>query len=141
MKLKHLAVLLALSTIAADCPFGDNSTTGTTDVSGTYTLQSLDGDPLPAIWNDNGTNRTVTSGTVVINANGTFTYTETNNSFSDNTVGTWTKAGDVYTFNPTEGVGEEPSSNGTGTFAGTTFTLSIPHDGGGTSIRVYMKTS
>jgi hypothetical protein len=138
MKLKHLAVLLALSTMAADCPFGDKAT-GTADVAGTYSLQKLNGNNLPAPWTDNGVTRTVTSGTVVINANGTFTYSETNNSFTDNTSGTWTKDGDVYTFNPTEEPGQDNSTNGTGTFVGTTFTLTI--NDGTTSIRIYQKTS
>ena len=141
MKLKHLAVLLALSTMAADCPFGDKSATDNGnpgDVAGTYTLQKVNGSNLPANWNDEGVGTVqITAGSVVINANGTFSYSETRSNGSDAISGTWTQAGGTYTFVPSDAEGTD--DHGTGTFAGTQFTLTTPDNP--TTTRIYQKTS
>lgn len=139
MKLKHIAVLLALSTMAADCPFGDKSATDNgnpTDVAGSYTLQKVNGSNLPANWNDNGTMVQITAGSVTINANGTFSFSESRSNGPDAISGTWTQAGGTYTFVPSDASG--PDEYGTGTFSGSQFTLSVES---GTLIRIYQKTS
>jgi len=136
MKLKHLAVLLALSTIAADCPFGDSSNSTGTDASavvGSWTLQSVNGDPLPASFDDNGNTVQITAGSATINANNTFTYSETWDGSQDVTNGTWAKDGNTYVFTPNAVVGEVQVP-GYVTVSGNTMTLTV--NDGGTIVRI-----
>jgi hypothetical protein len=140
MKLKHLAVLLALSTVAADCPFGDkDSTSPSSDpIVGTWNLQTVNGASLPAPYYDGDANTTVSAGQAVVNGNSTFSWSETRANGNDAVAGTWSRSGDTYTFNPAEQPGEETQTNGSGTLSGSTFTLTVP-EGTGSTVRVYQK--
>jgi hypothetical protein len=140
MKLKHLAVLLALSTMAADCPFGDSTSPNSGDpIVGAYALQKLNGNNLPTQFNDGVSMVTVSAGSFTVNANGTFTFAETRTGGNDAASGTWTKTGDTYTFDPTEVGGEETQTNGTATLSGTTLTLTVADPGSSTQVRTYVK--
>jgi hypothetical protein len=144
--MKRLALLLALTaTMAADCPGGDEDPTGPSDdgvLTGTWNLQSLNGDPLPAEWEDNGEPQTVTAGTIVVAANGNFTYTETAGGESDNTTGvcTLTTPPRTYTCDPNEPPGETNDVNGIAVVNGDSMTLTISESGDNT-VRVYARAN
>ena len=140
LKLKHLVVLLALATIAADCPFGDSSTDPQTDVVvGVWTLQSVNGDPLPANFADGEFTAVISAGSATVNANGTFSYSETWDSQVDVTAGTWTKDGSTYVFDPAEQGGEETQINGYATVSGSTMTLTVSEPGLSPTVRILTK--
>jgi hypothetical protein len=137
MKLKHFAVLLALSTIAADCPFADSTspdTNGGDPIVGTYTLQKLNGNNLPTNFHDGVEVVTVSAGTFTVNTNGTFSFSEVRTGGNDAASGTWVKSGATYTFDPTEVGGEPTQSNGVVTLSGTTLTLTVESE-----VRTYAK--
>ena len=138
--MKRLLYLAALPMLlAATCPGEDDPTNpNLIDIAGSWTLQSLNNDPLPAPWNDNGITRTVTAGSVSINANGTFSYTETvTGQPLDQTTGTWTATAtaNTYSFIPNAQSGEA-TNNGTGVFTQNTMTLTIA---GSSDVRVYSR--
>lgn len=130
--------LLLLSLLAAVAACDSVTATGNDAIVGTYALQSVNGDPLPSAFNDNGTTVQITAGTFTINANATFTYNETSDGQADITTGTWSKNGDTYTFDPAETAQEPTQTNGFATLSGTTLTLTV-NDQGGTIVRVLTK--
>jgi hypothetical protein len=145
MKRFVLLLTLAATTLAADCPGGDDGTgpddNGNTSLVGTWTLQSLNGDQFPANGNDNGNVRVVTAGQIVVNANMSFTYTETvEGDDSDVSTGTCslTTAPATYTCDPTENAGEPAQTNATAVVNGSSMTLSISESGTATT-RVYSR--
>ena len=128
--------LLGSSCPGSDDPAGPN---GDAVVVGNWTLQTLNGDPLPAPWSDNGETFTVTAGSLVVNANGTFTFTETMTGEPlDQTSGAWNSASGTNTFTlvPSAQTGEE-QHNGTAVVSGNTLTLTIE---GGSDVRVYQRS-
>jgi len=142
MTLRHLALLLAVSTIAADCP-GDSTSpndSASDPVVGAYTLQKLNGNNLPTSFNDGTKNVTVSSGSFTVNGNGTFAYSEVRSDGNDAVNGTWTKSGTTYTFNPTELPGEATQTDGIGTLSGTTLTLTVSEPGTASQTRTYAKS-
>jgi hypothetical protein len=141
MKRFVLLVTLAATTLAADCP-GSDDTTGPDNVSlvGSWTLQSVNNDPLPSNWNDNGVTRVITAGNIVVNANLGFTFNETADNQNDTTTGTCslTTPPATYTCVPTSVPGEN-QNNGIAVVNGNSMTLTI-QDGGGTETRVYSRS-
>ena len=97
--MRRTTVLLVACGLLAGC--GD--ATGPRDPVGTYTLRSVNGDPLP--WRDPASTAsqslTVTAGHIRLNADGTYSeatsWTATNNqatlSDTDRYTGTWTRRG------------------------------------------------
>lgn len=145
MKRFVLLLTLAATTMAADCPGGDDTTgpdgDGDNSLVGSWTLQSLNNDPLPSNWNDNGTTRVITSGSIVVNANLSFTFTEAIQGLgNDNTTGTCslTTPPATYTCDPTEGTGEPNGNNGIAVVNGNSMTLTVT-DNGQTDTRVYSR--
>ncbi len=115
-------VLLALATVALfGCP-GDSTTSpsGSSTYVGTYTLVSVAGAALPAASGTSG--QTTTAGTLVINANNTFSYSETRTpSGSMSNTGTYTVSGlnITYTPNPVSGQNQQGA---TGVFSSNSYT-------------------
>jgi hypothetical protein len=134
--MKKLASLAVLVLVASCGLFGGDESSAS--IVGTWTLQSVNGDPLPANIVEGQESFQITAGTAVVAGDNTFTYSETWDGQADLTVGTWSQNGDTYTFNPTENVGEETSSNGTVTLSGNTMTLTVV-DAGVTYIRILTK--
>ena len=139
MKRFVLLVTLAATTIAAECP-GSDDPTGTEGASlvGSWTLQSVNNDPLPSNWNDNGINRVITAGSIVVNTNLGFTYNETADGQNDVTTGTCslTTPPSTYTCVPTPVQGEQ-QVNGTAVVNGAAMTLTI--NDGQVMARVYSR--
>ena len=135
--MKKLLLLSLLATVASCDPAAVTSLAGDAIV-GTFTLQSVNGDPLPAAFNDNGQQVQITAGTFTINGNATFTYSETWDGQADVTTGTWSKNGNTYTFDPTETQQEPTQTNGYATLSGSTMTLTVD-DPGGTIVRILVK--
>lgn len=133
--LAALPILLAAACPGSDDPAGPGANAA---IVGNWTLQSLNADPLPAPWTDAGQTFTVTAGSLAVNANGSFTFTETMTGRPlDQTSGTWTSASGANTFTlvPTLDAGEE-QNNGTATVSGNTLTLTIANS---TDVRVYSR--
>jgi hypothetical protein len=144
MKRFVLLLTLAAATMAADCPGGDDTTGpdggGNASLVGTWTLQSVNNDPLPSNWNDNGTTRVITSGSIVVQANLAFAFTEAIQGIgNDNTSGTCslTTAPATYTCVPTPVAGED-QNNGIAVVNGNSMTLTIT-DQGQTDTRIYSR--
>lgn len=132
--------LLALSLLIATVSCDEAATVaGGATIAGTYTLQSVNGDPLPSNFTDNGTTIQITAGTFTVTANGTFSYSETWSSGTDVTTGTWTLNGDTYTFVPTPTQQDPNPTNGYGTLSGTTLTLTVTETGQAAVVRILTK--
>lgn len=133
--MRRIVPLLLLATaMAASCP-GSDSTDPTDDNSpvGSWTLQSINNDPLPAEVADGEFTFTVTAGSVVVNANGTFSFSETSDADGvDVTNGTWVaaSAANTYTFTPNPDPEDEDQSNGTTVVDGNTMSLTIANSPG-----------
>ena len=144
MKRFVLLLTLAATTMAADCPGGDetNGPNGVDDASltGSWTLQSINGDPLPAPWLDVDHVHNVTAGSITVAANGNFTYTETDDREGGNTTGvcTLTTPPRTYTCVPTAQPGETDNTNGIAVVNGNSMTLTISEPGL-TVTRVYSR--
>jgi hypothetical protein len=112
---RALTALCALFLLTTAGVCGDDPSSAAAIV-GTYTLVSVNGHALPAPFEQS----TITSGSIVVNADNTFTYTENHSgSAAHVTSGTWSLSGSTYTFHPTA-AGE---TDGTGTLSGTTLTI------------------
>ena len=135
--MRKLVALAALA-LTVSC---DATTAVTFDAeAGTYTLLSINNDALPAPFDDDGSTVTVTAGSMVLNANGTFSYSQTSSNGTDAISGKFTKNGDTYTFDPDEVAGEGPQDNGSGVISGTTLTLTTGSSASGIDVRVYQKS-
>lgn len=137
--MKRFALLVAMAGVVA-CGTKEKSITDTTvSVAGTYTLQSVNNDPVPSNYNDAGNIVVISAGTLTMNANGTFTYSETWSTGADVTTGTYSKTGDSYTLVPNAKPGEGPQSNGVATITGDgTMTLTV-QETAQTTVRVLQK--
>jgi hypothetical protein len=113
--MRRLALVLAtvLPLTLAAC--GDSSGPGGA-ATGTYTLRSIDGDPVPVLVEDDGFSREeITGGFVRLNANGTFSASHTRRITTSSSVttdteditGTFTRTGAnvTLTFGDPDGVG------------------------------------
>jgi hypothetical protein len=136
--MKRIVLVLGLAlTAAAACP-GDEDPTGTNgSITGTYALQSVNGDPLPAQWVDGPNTLTITAGSLTMNANLSFAWSETADGITESLTGTCvlTTSPSTYTCSPQNG--DEP---GIVAFSGNVATLTTP---GGTAAstenRIYAK--
>ena len=137
--MKRFALLVAMAGVVA-CGTKEKSITDTTvSVAGTYTLQSVNNDPVPSNYNDAGNIVVISAGTLTMNANGTFTYSETWSTGADVTTGTYSKTGDSYTLVPNAKPGEGPQSNGVATITSDgTMTLTV-QETAQTTVRVLQK--
>jgi hypothetical protein len=126
-------VLLALGTVALlGCPGDSTTSPSTSTYVGTYTLISVGGTALPAPSGTSG--ETTTAGSVVINANGTFTYSETRTpSGSQTSSGTYTVSGLNITYIPTS----QSDQGATGVFSNSYATLTVTP--GGEPVLVFTK--
>jgi len=108
-------VSLFVLTTAGVCDSTD--TTSPEGVAGTYTLVSVNGQNLPATTQDG----TITAGSLTINANNTFSFSETRTGQAAQVAsGTWSVSGSTYTFHPTSAGDNEDA---TGTINGNTATI------------------
>ena len=103
--MRKLFAMVALAALVA-CG-GDSVTNPSADqVTGTYTLQSIDGDQLPVTYQSGGNSLTITSDVLTVADNGTWTetysYRQTINGQTSNGTGadggTWTRAGSNVEF-------------------------------------------
>jgi len=102
--MKKLIAMLALATLVA-C--GDNSTNPNTDsISGTYTLQTINGSQIPYTVSNGSTSTTLTSDVLTVADNGSWseiiTYRQTVNGTTSNGTesdsGTWSRSGTSVNF-------------------------------------------
>jgi hypothetical protein len=106
---------LFVLTTAGVCDSG--STTEAGSIVGSYTLVSVNGQNLPAQFDQ----MTITAGSATVSANNTFTFSETVEGLGPNVItGTWSQSGSTYTFHPTS---EQDSEDGTATLSGSTLTI------------------
>ena len=103
--MRKLLAILALATLAA-C--SDSSTNPNSDaIEGTYSLRTINGSPLPFIFQDGTSSITLKTDVITIASNGSWTeqltYTETSNGQSSNGTGgdggTWVRAGNAVNLN------------------------------------------
>ena len=122
---KLLAVLIGIAIMAA-C--GDSTGPSETNISGTYELQTINGQNLPFTLLIVGTYQLeIAAGSVTINANGTYeestTVREIDGSSTTTTTetssGTWTRTNNAVTF-----VDGEDQTSLTGALSGSTLTFS-----------------
>ena len=103
------SMLAAALAVLAAC--GDDSTApDDEDVAGVYTLLSINGQQLPAVVQQQGSDRAeITQGSITLNQNGTFTdvvqvrFTISGqvSSQTETATGNWTLNGTTVTLNPT----------------------------------------
>ncbi|HEX7939622.1 MAG TPA: hypothetical protein VF483_11605 [Gemmatimonadaceae bacterium] len=138
--MKRFVLLVAMAGVVA-CGTKEKSITDTTvSVAGTYALQSVNNDPVPSNYNDAGNVVVISAGTLTMNANGSFSYSETWSTGADVTTGVWSKTGDTYTFVPDAKPGEGAQSNGVATItADGTMTLTV-QETSQTTVRVLQKS-
>lgn len=119
----HRAIGAIAIVLLAGC--GDNSTSPKKSVTGTYTLDNIGGDPLPATLDqEQGYLLEVTAGAITLNSNGTFSDTYTLRETTDTGVneapipctGTWTQSGNNLTL--TETTTDYCGDEGSGTWDG-----------------------
>ena len=119
--MRRFAVLLALAAVVS-CG-GDSPTSPSVNVSGTYTLRTVNGTSMPYTYPQDVYDRfEILSDVRVLSDSGTFTDTYTNRqtlngeatTFTRISVGTYTVSGGEISFNHTSG--RETGSVGTGTF-------------------------
>lgn len=123
-----LALVALVATLAA-CGSDKKSTTGPTDVTGTYSLVTIDGNTLPYTVPNNPHNTIViTSGTIVLNSDHSYTVGGTGTSDGGDPQqviadeGTYTVSGSTVTFSSTT---HSPASY-TATATSTTLTAMAP---------------
>jgi hypothetical protein len=110
---------LFVLTTAGVCDSTDTTSPNGDDLVGTYTLISVNGQPLPATFEQS----TITGGSIVITAS-SFTYTETRSGQANHvTSGTWSRSGSAITFHPTSAGDDQDAA---GTLSGSQLTV----DGG-----------
>ena len=108
-----LASLFVLTTAGV---WDSTDTTSPDGLVGTYTLVSVNGQSLPATFEQS----TITGGSIVISAS-TFTYTESRTGQANHvTSGTWSQSGSTITFHPTS-AGD--NQDATGTLSGSQLTI------------------
>lgn len=117
---KTMAVL-ALAIFAA-CGGSDSTSPASASVGGTYSLKTINGSPLPFVFQSGTTSVTILADALVVGENGTWTestsYKQTvNGQTSTGTggdAGTWVRAGTAVTFTSTT----QGGSGYRGTFTG-----------------------
>ena len=108
--MRNMLALLLLSLAVTAC--GDSVGPDPDAHVGTYTLQTVNGSPLPFLIRQEGNNRIeLTEGTVTLNANGTFssrhshrfTEGESISTETQSLTGTYVKSDGTFTFTDNEG--------------------------------------
>lgn len=74
MRVRFLLSVLPLVLFAAGCG-GDSSTSPSANVSGTYSLKSVNGTAVPTTIVDQGITTKINSGTLTVNSGGTYSNT------------------------------------------------------------------
>lgn len=108
--LRPLLPLVLLMLGAATCDLGTES--NVSDVAGTYTMTTVDGGALPRTL---GNGVVVATGTVQLNANGTWTsvVTYSAGAATNNNAGSYTAAGSTVSFTTTTNETFSASMSGT----------------------------
>jgi len=116
-------VLAAALLAAAACGDDDDDPAGPADISGTYTLRTVDGNPVPATFSDpDGDELRFNSGSLTLNQGGTYngalgvTFNSAPFDLADE--GTFTRSGNTLTFASTI----DADNDFTATISGTTIT-------------------
>jgi hypothetical protein len=124
--MNRLLLLFAATTLVA-C--ADSATEPTNaSLAGSYTLTTFAGHTLPTPSPDGGN---ITSGSLMISSNGTFTFTEVLTAGTAVVPGTYTISGSTITFRPTD------TENGTATATVDDDRLTLTAEDG---VRVYKKS-
>ena len=125
------ALAIALALTAGACTDDKSPTEVSTEVTGTYRLQTVNGQPLPfVLFNSGGFSTSITAQSLTLNNNGSFSQTTT---FRDVTpegttteqlssTGTYSRSGSTITFN-LPATQEDPADSFSGTISGNTITL------------------
>jgi hypothetical protein len=123
-----LALAAVVATLAA-CGSDNNNSTGPTDVSGTYSLSTIDGSSLPFTVPDNPDHTIVVqSGTITLGSDHSYTVTGTGTSDGGDSqqvladAGTYSLSGSTVTFTSTSHSG----TIYTATATSTTLTVAAP---------------
>jgi hypothetical protein len=135
--MKRLLSLLLLLPVLAACE-EDPAGPGNAHV-GVYTLESINGDEVPASFEEDGGVFTIIGATLTLNANGSFamnaemefTIDDETTEESNSIVGTYTRSGNTLTFTHS---GEDEGFD-TATLSGDVLTTS----GGGDEVLVFEK--
>ena len=130
---------LALLTLASGACGGDDDSTGPNgSIAGTYTLQTINGDPPPVTLLEFDTYKIeVTGASIVLNTNNTFSATSAFRETDDGQVttsnsvcaGTYTRSGSTVTFSEPESINEDCGGSYTGTWSNGN-TLTVTFDAG-----------
>ena len=111
--LVHRAARIASGVLLATSLACGGDSTAPETIEGTYTLQTIDGQALPAIVDQDETEKNeITAGSIKLGAGTTFTITLTLRTtigsevvtITDGTTGTWTRSGSTVTMRTTDGV-------------------------------------
>ncbi len=139
--MNHAAWLVSGILLAASLACGGDSTSPGT-VEGQYALRSIGGKALPAVVDEDSTEKTeVTSGSITLDANSVFTlalaFRRTRGiqsiTSSGTSTGTWTRSGSTVTMR---------TSNGAvvpGALSGTTITVDMRGAAGATVVWLFRK--
>lgn len=126
--MRRLVAVLLCATMVSACGGDTPGTPISTDITGTYTLKTMNGSPLPFVIQSGTTTVTRLSDTLIVSSNGTWSqtiaYRETVNGQTTNTTGTrggpWERREDSKVYlNSSDG----PSGNYGGTYSANTLTL------------------
>ena len=113
------SMLASALAVFAACGSDDSTGPEETNIEGAYTLTTINGQQLPVVVEQQGSDRAeVTQGTVTLNADRTFsdviqlrfTISGQVTSETDAANGTWTRTGSTVQFNPTAPAGSTPYS-------------------------------
>ena len=122
------AAMLACAPLVLVLACGDSGTNpSTADISGTYTLQTIGGSPLPYTVQSGTTTVTLTSDVITVGSDGSWAEAEDftlvsngqTSTTSDSDGGTWTRSGTAVTFSSQTTGGTAY----TGTYTNDTLTL------------------
>jgi hypothetical protein len=115
--MRRVALVLAMVLPLALAGCGDSTGPGGS-LAGTYTLRSINGDPVPVLISSGPPQEEITGGFVRLNANGTFTASHTyrvtfggsSTTVTEDIDGTYTRSGDELTL-----TFDDPDGSGTAT--------------------------
>ena len=103
---------------------GDDDSTAPVDITGTWTLRTVDGDPPPyTLFDESGWKREILSGSVTLNADGTYrdafelrdVGSNTTSSQIATSSGTYARTGNALTLGSALGDPQEPATIHNGT--------------------------
>ena len=125
--MRRIFVACALTALLAACG-SDSTSPASADITGTYTLKTVNGSPLPFTLQSGTTVVSLTSDVIIVSSNGTWSesgiYQQTVNgqttSGTGSDGGTWTRAGTSVTLTSAQGA----DGTYTGSYSTNTLTLS-----------------